>query len=210
MKKQPRLALFSDEMELEAELLEKFDPDQSPLGRQSLCCEDGDLVPPSTQSPCTLAAPFATRQEDDASRSSPMLASGATRRSGVRKPSASSSASSSRHIKHRKVKMVKSHLSRTNSVNGSSVPGVKAKEDEGNELYSVCTDAEGRIYQCHLCPNIRTRKIGDMRRHLQSRCHQPPSFSCIPECGKTFTRPDALRRHLKTSHVHDRLELAAG
>jgi hypothetical protein len=212
MKKYPRLALFSDERELEAELREKIDPNQSPVSRQSFCCEDGDLIPPSTQSSSTAA--FATRQENvtgDASRSSPTLASGATQRSGVRKASASPSTSSSRHIKHRKVKTVKTHLApasrRINSVNHSNLPGVKAEEDEGNELYSVRTDAEGEIYQCRLCPNIHTRKMGDMRRHLQSRCHQPPSFPCIPECGKAFTRPDALRRHLKKSHVHDRLEL---
>ncbi|EGN99287.1 hypothetical protein SERLA73DRAFT_182224 [Serpula lacrymans var. lacrymans S7.3] len=51
-------------------------------------------------------------------------------------------------------------------------------------------------FPCHLdgCTHICT-SAGDLRRHQQSLRHQPPSFPCLA-CRYTFTRPDALKRHL--------------
>ena len=55
-------------------------------------------------------------------------------------------------------------------------------------------------YRCDLCHENNEKHIcdkeGDMKRHLQSLKHSQKSFSCTnPDCKKTFTREDALKRH---------------
>ncbi|KAG1737127.1 uncharacterized protein EDB91DRAFT_1024072, partial [Suillus paluster] len=37
--------------------------------------------------------------------------------------------------------------------------------------------------------------ITDLARHRQSLRHCPPEYTCLG-CQHTFTRPDALKRHL--------------
>ncbi|KAF8553905.1 hypothetical protein OG21DRAFT_1387837, partial [Imleria badia] len=38
---------------------------------------------------------------------------------------------------------------------------------------------------------------GDLQRHQQSLRHRAPSHCCLA-CGKSYTRPDALKRHLNS------------
>ena len=53
-------------------------------------------------------------------------------------------------------------------------------------------------FRCTLC--LEKDKVhlcnseGDMKRHLQSQIHSEKLFHC-PECSKSFTRQDALKRH---------------
>ena len=48
----------------------------------------------------------------------------------------------------------------------------------------------------HLCQcGHKTKKKGDMRRHLESLKHAKKQYTCL--CGESFTRKDALRRHEK-------------
>jgi len=75
--------------------------------------------------------------------------------------------------------------------------------------YSTDRDGEGRqIYQCFTCPDIRTQNFGDMRRYLDSRRHQDPSYRCVPGCSKTFTCRDALVRHIRTQHKNEARNIA--
>ena len=54
----------------------------------------------------------------------------------------------------------------------------------------------------YLCPeegcNIVCKRLGDLKRHRQSRAHQRLSFPCPAGCGKTFSRKDAAKRHAES------------
>ncbi|KAF9238555.1 hypothetical protein BU15DRAFT_22331, partial [Melanogaster broomeanus] len=51
-------------------------------------------------------------------------------------------------------------------------------------------------YLCDLdgCTHICS-SAGDLQRHQQSLRHRAPSYPCLA-CGKSYTRQDALKRHL--------------
>ena len=68
--------------------------------------------------------------------------------------------------------------------------------------YKVVTEHSGRVlYECLLCPNFRTKAVGDMTRHLESLIHQDRSYACdVAGCEGLFTRKDALVRHKKLVH----------
>ena len=61
-------------------------------------------------------------------------------------------------------------------------------------------------FQCTLCLNVGLEKYctrtGDMKRHLKSKKHSKNSFACTTYlgCSSTFTREDALKRHIRTIH----------
>ena len=96
-----------------------------------------------------------------------------------------------------------------NIVQGSSSDGSKGPPKELPGQYFTGTDEDGRrIYQCPTCPKIRTRNLGDMRRHLDSLCHQDPGYRCVPKCSKAFTRLDALVRHIRTVHKDEENKIA--
>ena len=70
-----------------------------------------------------------------------------------------------------------------------------------NESYSKKTTSKGMQYRCTLCwkdkiPHYCDRE-GDMARHLQSLKHAEKQFVCPKSgCSKSYTRKDALKRHL--------------
>ena len=68
-----------------------------------------------------------------------------------------------------------------------------------NEFFSRRKTYRNRSqFRCTLC--LEKNKLhlcnseGDMKRHLQSKSHSERLFHC-PECPKSFTRQDALKRH---------------
>jgi hypothetical protein len=68
----------------------------------------------------------------------------------------------------------------------------------GRETRSTSTQDVGEfVCPAEGCGKI-CRRIGDLNRHLQSRAHQLPSFSCPSGCGKMFSRKDAAKRHSET------------
>ena len=58
---------------------------------------------------------------------------------------------------------------------------------------SECTRNGAKYYICS-CGH-RTKSMGDMSRHHESRKHSSPKYTCF--CGKKFTRKDARTRHEK-------------
>ncbi|KDR78633.1 hypothetical protein GALMADRAFT_137661 [Galerina marginata CBS 339.88] len=76
------------------------------------------------------------------------------------------------------------------------------ENDGDNKPYKTLRDSAHRlVYQCRICPSFRTHASGDMNRHLESLIHMPPSHYCyIPGCDKSFTRKDALKRHVIGVH----------
>jgi hypothetical protein len=54
----------------------------------------------------------------------------------------------------------------------------------------------------YMCPeegcNMVCKRLGDLKRHRQSRAHRLPSFRCPAGCGKMFSRKDAAKRHSET------------
>ncbi|KAK7444807.1 hypothetical protein VKT23_015124 [Stygiomarasmius scandens] len=49
-----------------------------------------------------------------------------------------------------------------------------------------------------------TNTLGDMSRHEFTLAHKEPSFHChSPNCGKSFTREDALKRHWNSLSGHE-------
>jgi len=68
--------------------------------------------------------------------------------------------------------------------------------------YKLVTERSGKVlYECLLCPNFRTKAVGDMTRHLESLIHQDRSYACdVAGCEGLFTRKDALVRHKKLVH----------
>ncbi|KAH9478660.1 hypothetical protein JR316_0009117 [Psilocybe cubensis] len=68
-----------------------------------------------------------------------------------------------------------------------------------------CKKTGKMMFQCRACPDIQSKALGDMKRHLEGLRHQKPSYKCDPEtfefgCGREFTRTDALKRHIKSKH----------
>ncbi|KAG9316125.1 hypothetical protein JVU11DRAFT_3802 [Chiua virens] len=55
-----------------------------------------------------------------------------------------------------------------------------------------------KVFPCHLNNCIHVcASAGDLQRHQQSLRHRPPSHTCLA-CGKSYTRSDALKRHLNS------------
>ena len=70
-----------------------------------------------------------------------------------------------------------------------------------DESYSRRKTNNRLQYRCTLCFEKNKLRLcnreGDMTRHLQSLKHRPKSFFCPNSgCSSTFTRQDALKRHL--------------
>lgn len=59
-------------------------------------------------------------------------------------------------------------------------------------------DSDGKpcLYTCRFCPR-QTKREGDMVRHLESIKHQAKAYYC--NCRSSFTRIDALMRHIRRS-----------
>lgn len=54
-------------------------------------------------------------------------------------------------------------------------------------------------FPCPKCPFV-CQNAGDLPRHMERRDHQEAAYRCHgSNCGKSFTRVDARRRHLKNS-----------
>ena len=78
------------------------------------------------------------------------------------------------------------------------------EEDDPSKPYITVRDSRNRrLYKCRK-PNCKvrfTKAHGDMQHHLKSLAHQPPSCFCpVPKCGKRYTRPDAVVRHMGKKH----------
>ncbi|KAJ3502459.1 hypothetical protein NLJ89_g8882 [Agrocybe chaxingu] len=71
--------------------------------------------------------------------------------------------------------------------------------NNGKPFYEIRDKSGKIIYQCRDCAGFRTRALGDMGRHLESKAHKPPSH-CCQLCPSVFTRKDALVRHEKRKH----------
>ena len=86
--------------------------------------------------------------------------------------------------------------STTTSTSSVSAP------NSSSTSYKVVTEHSGKVaYECLLCPNFRTKAVGDMMRHLESLIHQDRSYACdVAGCESLFTRKDALVRHKKLVH----------
>lgn len=77
-------------------------------------------------------------------------------------------------------------------------------DPEKEDLYTISINDKGqKEFTCKKCTEKRPiRSIGDMNRHLESRAHQKPSWHCVRECGNSYTRKDALVRHINKVHPH--------
>ena len=73
------------------------------------------------------------------------------------------------------------------------------KQDDSS---SVKKGKHKTLYRCDLCfvkdRIVITTAPGDLQRHLLSLAHKPKSFFCTQAgCNKSYTREDAVKRHLK-------------
>ncbi|KIJ14423.1 hypothetical protein PAXINDRAFT_116119 [Paxillus involutus ATCC 200175] len=65
-----------------------------------------------------------------------------------------------------------------------------------------------KTYPCFLdgCTHV-CASLGDLQRHQLSLRHCAPSYPCLA-CGKSYTRQDALKRHLTGKVVCKRVHAA--
>lgn len=73
---------------------------------------------------------------------------------------------------------------------------------ENGIMYTIELDprTNKQKYTCGECEKYSTASYGDLKRHFESLTHSSPSHFCVKECGQSFTRKDALIRHIKTRH----------
>jgi len=253
MKKVPKLGLFSDYSEMEAELREKIakgtsnvdveqpqssvseprtrrtkkekisafntdTPADSTSGgavagpsRQPHCEDldevmrgDNEFVPTYTQSfspPASNTRWKGKRRAVEGGASNPTLC--ATQGSITRhRGSGSPPRESTSRTKRRKIEIEESNNLPTSSIAAVTISDATQDEiEQESDFYTVLIDRKGKkIRQCNTHPEIRTDSKGDMDRHLECLDHQGHSYHCVPECGKSFTRRDALVRHIKKEH----------
>jgi hypothetical protein len=103
--------------------------------------------------------------------------------------------------KKRKLKEIKN----SKDLESTAVKEKSATSEEWepvDESYSRRKTNNRSQYRCTLCLEKNgklhlSNREGDMARHLQSLMHTPKSFFCPNSgCSSTFTRQDALKRHL--------------
>ncbi|EIW83676.1 hypothetical protein CONPUDRAFT_135447 [Coniophora puteana RWD-64-598 SS2] len=104
---------------------------------------------------------------------------------------------------------VKRERSQSQSLHDSN--SVTSCDSDGDGLPQAKRRRGGYVCGLDGCKRV-CGTAGDLRRHHQSLRHGPPEFRCLA-CKQTFTRLDALRRHLKLKaacrRVHNRLEAQA-
>lgn len=167
---------------------------------------DDEYSPPiaSTSKRSTRSSVVNARQDKASTNFNALPPSDDSNTTAIRRsPPPSLFAASSRNGKRRK-------LEDPSPPTSSDKPPAHGRDGNSKEVrndpstgkpYYVFRDSRGKhSYQCLTCPHIRTPNLGDIKRHFQSLKHQEHSFRCVPDCGRTYTREDALRRHIKTSH----------
>lgn len=88
--------------------------------------------------------------------------------------------------------LVKNTRRKTNSGSATETP---SPPDASSEAEGLTTPEGPHLFPCphDCCPQV-CKRYHDLKRHLQSAIHTPPSFFCRT-CDQAFTREDALKRH---------------
>lgn len=117
-------------------------------------------------------------------------------------PSSSSSSVSSISRKRKRGGVSQGQRNQTATAAPSTITTSTPSPNSNSTSYKVVTERSGKLaYECLLCPNFRTKAVGDMTRHLESLIHQDRSYACdVAGCESLFTRKDALVRHKKLLH----------
>ena len=126
-------------------------------------------------------------------------------RTSTNTPSSSSSSVSSVSRKRKRGGVRQGQRDQTATTTPSSITTSTSSvcaPNSSSTSYKVVTEHSGKVaYECLLCPNFRTKAVGDMMRHLESLIHQDRSYACdVAGCESLFTRKDALVRHKKLVH----------
>ena len=166
---------------------------------------DDDYTPPiaSTSQRSTRSSVINAQQDKVSTNSNTLNPDDSNTTAFRRSPPPSLFAASSRNPKRRKLeKPLPATSTDDPPANGRDGNSKEVRNDPSTgKPYYVFRDSRGKhSYQCLTCPHIRTPNLGDIKRHFQSLKHQEHSFRCVPDCGRTYTREDALRRHIKASH----------
>ena len=123
-------------------------------------------------------------------------------RTSTNAPSSSSSSISSISRKRKRGGVSQGQRNQTATSTPSTITTSASSPNPNSTSYKVVTERSGKLaYECLLCPNFRTKAVGDMMRHLESLIHQDRSYACdVAGCESLFTRKDALVRHKKLLH----------
>ncbi|KIM39346.1 hypothetical protein M413DRAFT_12280 [Hebeloma cylindrosporum] len=131
-------------------------------------------------------------------------------RASTNTPSPSSSSASSASRKRKRGGASQGQHDRPVTASPSTITASSSSvcgPNSNSTSYTVVTERSGKVvYECSLCPNFRTKAVGDMMRHLESLVHQDRSYACnFAGCESLFTRKDALVRHKKLVHDPSRM-----